>query len=253
MALYIQDVSLAFEGVVALNQLSLSLPLQGICGVIGPNGAGKSTLFNVVTGIYKPQKGQILLGDTLLNSLSPQDITALGIARTFQNIRLLPGLNVLENLYVATVYERQGTFFSSLLGLPSYRKKRSEWEKRATILLEEYSLLSCLYQYPNELPYGAQRKLEIVRALMRKPRILLLDEPAAGLNATEKQELAKLVAHISQRGIGVVVIEHDMKFVMSLCEHVFVLNQGALMARGTPLEVQQNDLVVSTYLGGGVL
>lgn len=246
------DVTLKFSGLVAMQDLSIHIPRSGVTGIIGPNGAGKSTLFNAITGLTPYQQGSISFEGELLSQLSAEQVTNRGIARTFQNIRLLSNLNVLENLLIACTQERKGTFFSSLFSLKSARKLQQEIEERAYELLDLFSLTEFAKRVPTTLAYGDQRKLEIARALMRKPKLLMLDEPAAGMNATEKTQLMQIIQKISVMNIKVLVIEHDMKFIMNLCDHIFVLNQGKLVAHGTPEEIQKNDNVISIYLGSSL-
>jgi len=247
--LKLNSVTLRFGGLTALSDVSWGIPPLGIHGIIGPNGAGKSTLFNLVTGIYKPVKGSILFEETELQKLKTAEISRLGIARTFQNIRLLPHLTSLENLLVVTSIEREGAFWQTLLSTPSARKISEETKERAFSLLKLVGLADGEKKYPDSLPYGEQRKLEIARALMRKPKLLLLDEPAAGMNPNEKNALDSVLRDIADRNITILVIEHDMKFIMNSCQHITVINQGSICAEGTPSEIQNNPHVIETYLG----
>lgn len=243
------SVTLKFGGLTALSNVSWGIPSHGIHGIIGPNGAGKSTLFNLTTGIYKPISGRILFEDIELQRMQTTQISRLGIARTFQNIRLLQHLSVLDNLRVVASVEREGTFFASLFRTSKARKLSSEIMNRAQALLKLVGLAKLQDHLPSSLPYGDQRKLEIARALMRKPKLLLLDEPAAGMNATEKNALDLILREIVSDNITVLVIEHDMKFMMNSCQHITVLNQGAICAEGTPAQIQNNPHVIETYLG----
>lgn len=239
-----------FGGLVALSQFSIEVPPAGLIGLIGPNGAGKTTVFNAVTGVYQPTSGSILLEGRELSGLTAFEIARLGIARTFQNIRLFSGLSVIDNLLAAATYQRRGTTLSSLLGLPAARNLEASIKKRAMELLDFVGLQQYAENEATSLPYGGQRKLEIARALMTSPRILLLDEPAAGMNPTEKENLRQLVAQIaSEKQIGVLVIEHDMKFVMNLCTQITVLDHGEIIARGNPAAVQSDAKVIEAYLG----
>ena len=244
-------VTLKFGGLTALYQVSWSLPsdYQGVQGIIGPNGAGKSTLFNIITGIYKPSLGQVFFQGKDLVPLTTPKIARLGIARTFQNIRLLPHLSVLDNLRVVTAEERQGTFVKSLFEFASEKGRVAEISDRAHSLLDLVGLGDAYGKSPTSLPYGDQRKLEIARALMRKPRLLLLDEPAAGMNPVEKESLHQILKQVLKQKIAVLVIEHDMKFVMNLCQQITVLDQGSFCAQGTPEQIQNNPHVIKTYLG----
>lgn len=243
------SVSLKFGGLTALSDVSFSVPSSGIHGVIGPNGAGKSTLFNLATGIYQPTSGKIVFLGTELQGLETSKICQLGISRTFQNIRLLQHLTVLDNLRVVTSAEREGTFWKSLLRTSSARRLSGEILARAQFLLERVGLVQSQLKLPSELPYGDQRKLEIARALMRKPKLLLLDEPAAGMNPSEKNALDVILRKIVSEGVTILVIEHDMKFIMNLCESITVLNQGSICAQGSATEIQNNPQVIEIYLG----
>jgi len=248
------SVTLKFGGLTALSNVSWGIPTGGIHGIIGPNGAGKSTLFNLTTGIYKPVSGRILFQqeveqDVELQTLQTTEISRLGIARTFQNIRLLQHLSVLDNLRVVTAVEREGTFLGSLFRTSRARSVSSEISNRAESLLNLMGLTRFKDSIPSSLPYGAQRKLEIARALMKKPKLLLLDEPAAGMNPTEKNALDLILRKIVEEKITVLIIEHDMKFIMNSCQHITVLNQGSICAEGTPAQIQTNPQVIETYLG----
>lgn len=249
--LTLESVTLKFGGLTALSDVTLDIPRQGIHGIIGPNGAGKSTLFNVVSGLYKPTEGKILFDrhkDVQKRKMT--EIARLGLARTFQNIRLLPHLTVIDNLCVVTAMEREGTFWKSLFHHPQAKKKAKEIRQRAEMLLELVGLSHVCNHYPSSLPYGCQRKLEIARALMSHPKLLMLDEPAAGMNPVEKASLEQILRKILEQKITILIIEHDMKFIMNLCHHIIVLNQGAICATGTPAEIQKNPHVIEIYLGG---
>jgi branched-chain amino acid transport system ATP-binding protein len=259
-SLSLENITLAFGGISALNQLSWSsseapasmervTQLKDIEGIIGPNGAGKSTLFNLVTGIYKPTSGRVLFEGEEIQKLNSVEIARLGIARTFQNIRLLPHLSILDNLITVTATEREGSFWKNLLGSRSAKQQNSEIESRAKSALKRVGLSHAHGDRPTSLPYGDQRKLEIARALMRKPKLLLLDEPGAGMNSAEKKNLSEVLAKISNDGIKIIIIEHDMKFIMNICQKITVLNQGRICAQGTPGEVQNHPDVIESYLG----
>jgi branched-chain amino acid transport system ATP-binding protein len=247
--LRLDHVTLKFGGLTALSDVSWGIPASGIHGIIGPNGAGKSTLFNIITGIYKPLTGKISFAQKEIQAMKTTQIVRLGIARTFQNIRLLPHLSVMENLCVVGATEREGTFWLSLFGMPRAKTQAAEIRDRAKALLNWVGLARAENKAPTSLPYGDQRKLEIARALMRKPQLLLLDEPAAGMNPLEKDTLAELLKKVVDQNITILVIEHDMKFIMNLCGDISVLNQGAICARGTPSDIQNNPLVIESYLG----
>jgi branched-chain amino acid transport system ATP-binding protein len=250
--LKLDSVTLKFGGHVALSDLTWVLPKTDhhrVQGIIGPNGAGKSTLFNLITGIYKPTTGRLSFDGDDIDAMPTSAIARCGIARTFQNIRLLPHLSILDNLRVVGAVEREGSFWSSLFQLPRGKRLADAIEHRAYSLLQWVGLASVSHLSPETLPYGDQRKLEIARALMRKPKLLLLDEPAAGMNATEKQDLENLIRKVMTQDLTILIIEHDMKFIMSLCSQITVLDQGSLCAQGTPAEIQSNSKVIACYLG----
>jgi branched-chain amino acid transport system ATP-binding protein len=245
-----QDLVMQFGGLVAVNHFSIQLRPGELVGLIGPNGAGKTTVFNMITGTYAPTSGRTLWLGEEITRLPVHGITARGIARTFQNIRLFTDMTVLENVMVSLHHKLSVRFWEAMLGLPSYRREEARMLDRAMHFLQELGLAHLASEKAGGLPYGQQRRLEIARALATKPRLLLLDEPAAGMNPLETMELAELVREIRGRyNLTIFLIEHDMKFVMRLCERIKVLDYGITIAEGTPAEIQKHPEVIKAYLG----
>lgn len=243
-------LTMKFGGIVAVNDFKMKLSAGKIAGIIGPNGAGKTTIFNMITGVCKPTEGEILFAKQNITGRSPFEITRLGIARTFQNIRLFKGMDVLANVKVAAGYRTKYGWINGLLGLPNVWKTEKEINAEAEYYLEVVGLINQKELRPENLPYGLQRKLEIARALATKPKLLLLDEPAAGLNPNEVKELMVLIQKIHQElGISILLIEHHMEMVMGICEELWVLNFGKLIANGIPEQIQNNPKVLRAYLG----
>lgn len=251
--LKLDKVSIAFGGLKALTDISISVEKGQIVGIIGPNGAGKTTLFNLLTGMYMPTSGEILLeknGAIKLNGLKPYKITSYGISRTFQNIRLFGNMTVLDNVKMGFHSRTKCGFFSSVIRLPSYYNEEKKINEEAVELLKLLGLESKKDEFAKNLPYGEQKRLEIARALASKPSILLLDEPAAGMNPNETKELTNFIAWIRDKfDLTIILIEHDMKLVMGICDIVYVLNYGNLIAQGTPEEIQKNPQVIEAYIG----
>ncbi len=247
----VQNICIQFGGLKAVQDVSLNVNSMELVGLIGPNGAGKTTLFNLITGVYRPTSGKIFIDGKPTSKLSPFEITnQCKSARTFQNIRLFKDLSVLDNVLVASHGQIDYNFLSILLKTPHYRKSEERIRQRAMDLLSIFGLHKKSDELAKNLPYGEQRKLEIVRALATEPKILFLDEPAAGMNDEETAELMHLVRSIRDRfKIGVLVIEHDMKFMMNLCERIYVLDHGQLIAHGKPEEIKVNPEVIKAYLG----
>jgi branched-chain amino acid transport system ATP-binding protein len=255
--LTVNDLTMRFGGLVAVDSVSFDVQPNKITALIGPNGAGKTTLFNCVTGFYRPTAGSIRLdrdGQPVeLSRLPGHRIAHLGISRTFQNIRLFPKITVLENLLVAqhTVLMRASVFsIAGLLGLPSYRRAERAALDKARYWLDRIGLLDRANLAADTLPYGQQRRLEIVRALCTEPRLLCLDEPAAGLNPRESADLAEFIRQVqAERNLAVLLIEHDMSVVMGISDHITVLDYGCKIAEGTPTEIRANPAVIAAYLG----
>ncbi|UEA31560.1 ABC transporter ATP-binding protein [Granulicatella elegans] len=253
--LEVKGLTKNFGGLSAVSNVSLKAEKGELIGLIGPNGAGKTTFFNLLTGVYVPTEGTIELetenGKTLLNGIAPNKITELGLARTFQNIRLFKDLTVLENVMVAMHAHKGNSLFSSLFRTKAYYETEKMMKEEALELLKIFNLESFAQEKAKNLAYGQQRELEIVRALATKPKILFLDEPAAGMNPQETATLTKLIAQIQEQfGLTVVLIEHDMSLVMEICQHLYVLEYGRLLAHGTPEEIKKNPDVIRAYLGG---
>jgi branched-chain amino acid transport system ATP-binding protein len=251
----VRAITLRFGGVTSLDDVSLQMRRGEILAVIGPNGAGKTSLFNSLTGVYTPQEGEILVaarpGDEAVSVLGKKThvVNHLGVARTFQNIRLFPALTALENVKVGVETRQKSGPVSAMLGLPWQRREERESTETAYALLHRVGLAHRANELAGSLAYGEQRRLEIARALGTRPGVILLDEPAAGTNPVEKRELAALIRQVNADGVSVLLIEHDMKLVMSVADRIVVLNFGKHIAEGTPEQIQRDPAVVAAYLG----
>lgn len=243
-------VTMQFGGLTAVSDFTIHVDDGEIVGLIGPNGAGKTTIFNMITGVYTPTKGEIFLKDENITGKQPYLITAHGIARTFQNIRLFSKMTVLENVMAACWLRERPNLFESILHLPGYLIKEKRSNEFARELLNSVSLLENADDISVSLPYGKQRRLEIVRALATGPKLLLLDEPAAGMNPQESYELMNFIVSVRDKfKISVFLIEHHMQVVMGICKRMYVLDYGITIAEGTPAEIQKNQKVIDAYLG----
>lgn len=245
-----EQLSMEFGGLRAVSDLDLSISEGEIIGLIGPNGAGKTTVFNVITGVYRPTTGRVIFNGQDITGWRPDQVTAKGIARTFQNIRLFNSMTVLENVMISKHVRLQSTLGEAVLGLPRYGRERHKHYHECMELLAKVQLDDVANEMATSLPYGKQRRLEIARALATEPKLLLLDEPAAGMNPQESLELMEFVRHIRDEfDLTVLMIEHHMEVVMGICQRIYVLDYGVNLAVGTPEEIQNNQQVIKAYLG----
>ncbi|CEP67710.1 ABC transporter-like [Moorella glycerini] len=245
-----RDLTISFGGLMAVANVDLCLQQGELVGLIGPNGAGKTTIFNLLTGVYRPTRGEIIFNGQSLVGLKPYQITQRGIARTFQNIRLFGDLSVLDNVRIAYHWHSRYGILNAILRLPSFHQGEAAILARSQELLRIFKLETYQHEKAKNLPYGEQRRLEIARALAARPKLLLLDEPAAGMNPQETKELMALINWVRQEfDLTILLIEHDMSLVMGICERIYVLDYGQVIAEGPPQAIRNNERVIEAYLG----
>ena len=247
--LVIDAVSKNFGGVAAVSDIRMDVPPGRITGLIGPNGAGKTTLVNLITGILAVSGGSIRFGEQDLTRAPAHQVARAGITRTFQNIRLLTEASVIDNVMIGFYRRETSSAVASLLGLPSARRETASLRARALVLLERFGMAHLAEHEAGGLAYGHQRRVEMMRALASDPALILLDEPVAGMNDVEAGELGEIFAGLARAGMGVLLIEHNVRFVTSLCQHIYVLDSGRMIASGTPTDVVNNPAVITAYLG----
>lgn len=248
-----QSISIVFGGLKAVTNFDLKLEKGELVGLIGPNGAGKTTVFNMLTGVYNPTSGNIVFGDKGIVGKKPYQITQMGVARTFQNIRLFKNLTVLDNVRIALHFNVKYNALQAVFRTPAYYREEEKITEKARELLKIFNIHGKENELAKNLPYGEQRKLEITRALATNPQVLLLDEPAAGMNPQETHDLMHLIRFIRDKfNLTILLIEHDMSLVMGICERIVVLDYGQTIAVGTPAEISKDPRVIKAYLGEGV-
>ena len=248
--LEVSNLGIAFGGLQAVAQLDMKIEKGHLYGLIGPNGAGKTTVFNMLTGVYELTEGKISFMDERIDGRTPQEIVTRGIFRTFQNLRLFPKMRVIENVLVGTHINTKYNFFQGLFRTPAFRREESAKTVKAIEILNSIGLDKYVNSYAESLPYGEQRKVEIARAMATDAKLLLLDEPAAGMNPAESEELLRFIRHLKEIGYTVLLIEHDMNVVMNISDRIYVLDHGKLIADGLPEEIANNEQVIHAYLGG---
>lgn len=256
--LNVEHVTQQFGGLTAVDDVSMQIEKGELIALIGPNGAGKTTLFNMLTGVNTPTSGKITMetakGTVDIAGKRTDQVAALGMSRTFQNIRLFSEMTVLDNIKIAMTHKSHENFIETMLRLPSFYKTEDAIDSKSRALLKDFNLDPYVRSTAGSLPYGLQRRVEIVRALATKPQLLFLDEPAAGMNPEETADLSQVIQRIrNEYGVTIILIEHDMSLVMKLAQRIYVLDHGSMIAEGTPAEISQNAEVVSAYLGGEVV
>ena len=251
-ALRLQGVGKRFGGLQAVSPFDMSIEPGRITGLIGPNGAGKTTVVNLITGVYKLSEGRIMFGDQDLSTAPRHEVARAGLARTYQTIRLLPDATVLENVVIGMYRHQTTSLLAQMFGLPSSRAETARFRAEAQRLLERFGMTRYADYPAGALSYGDQRRVEMMRALALKPKVLLLDEPVAGINDVEAERLGEIFRTLAKEGMAVLLIEHNMRFVTRLCDHVYVLDSGQLIAQGSAAEVVSNPTVIKAYLGEAI-